>query len=193
MTKLLAAFVPIFALLVCTCFAARATDTAAIKWCRELEQSDEAAQAGFAYYYHQGEHVSPDDAAAIKWCRKDAEQGNWAAQFYLALIYYHGEGVPRDYAEAMKWWRKAAAQGNAWAQTSLAQLSIPDAVKHCVDVVHNLPDADSFYKDFDTYYNPATRRVENNAFLNGHAPAEYQFHKCMSAQGFGLGSGKSAN
>jgi TPR repeat protein len=116
MTKLLAAFVPIFALLVCTCFAARATDTAAIKWCRELEQSDEAAQAGFAYYYHQGEHVSPDDAAAIKWCRKDAEQGNWAAQFYLALIYYHGEGVPRDYAEAMKWWRKAAAQGNADAQ-----------------------------------------------------------------------------
>jgi hypothetical protein len=69
---------------------------------------------------------------------------------------------------------------------------IEKAVKHCVDVVHQfpahnqieIPGAGEFYKHFDAFYNPATARVENNGYLNGDIPPQYQFKKCMGAQGF---------
>jgi hypothetical protein len=71
---------------------------------------------------------------------------------------------------------------------------IEKVVKHCVDVVHQFPDHNQmtvgtnagFFKNFDAFYNPATGRVENNGYLNGDIPAQYQFNKCMASQGFPL-------
>jgi len=38
----------------------------------------------------------------------------------------------------------------------------------------------TFFKHFDAFYNPATGRGENNGYLNGDIPAQYQFNKCIS-------------
>jgi hypothetical protein len=45
---------------------------------------------------------------------------------------------------------------------------------------------ENFFKHFDAFYNPVTGRVENNGYLNGDIPAQYQFNKCMASQGFPL-------
>jgi hypothetical protein len=72
---------------------------------------------------------------------------------------------------------------------AVAESPVDKAVKHCVDVVHSFP-ADQmsaqFFKKFDAYYNSASGRVENNAYLNGDLPVAYQFNKCMASQGFPL-------
>jgi hypothetical protein len=75
-----------------------------------------------------------------------------------------------------------------------SQAIIEKVVKHCVDVVHQYPAHNeltigtnpNFFKNFDAFYNPATQRVENNGYLNGDIPAQYQFNKCMASQGFPL-------
>jgi hypothetical protein len=48
------------------------------------------------------------------------------------------------------------------------------------------PGGSEFYKHFDAFYNPATGRVENNGYLNGDVPPQYQFNKCMASQGLPL-------
>jgi hypothetical protein len=62
------------------------------------------------------------------------------------------------------------------------------AVKICVDKVHSSPPRDAiqaqFLREFDAYYNPGTKRVMNNGYRNGDIPAQYEFNKCMAAQGF---------
>lgn len=94
---------------------------------------------------------------------------------------------------------------SAWAQQNPApqstvppdqsQVTIIDkAVKHCLDIVHQFPahnqigvgTSADFFKNFDAFYNPATGRVENNGYLNGDIPPQYQFNKCMASQGFPL-------
>ena len=75
-----------------------------------------------------------------------------------------------------------------------SQAIIEKAVKHCVDVVHQFPahnqmdvgTDEKFFKHFDAFYNPASGRVENNGYLNGDIPPQYQFNKCMASQGFPL-------
>jgi hypothetical protein len=72
--------------------------------------------------------------------------------------------------------------------------TIESVVKHCVDVVHQFPahnqmdvgTNENFFKHFDAFCNPATGRVENNGYLNGDIPPQYQFNKCMASQGFPL-------
>ena len=65
---------------------------------------------------------------------------------------------------------------------------VDDVVKRCVETVHRrTPDDPSdakYYKQFDAYYNPATKRVMNNGPKAG---AIYYFEKCMAEQGFPLG------
>jgi hypothetical protein len=46
------------------------------------------------------------------------------------------------------------------------------------------PSDAKYYKQFDAYYNPATKRVMNNGPKAG---AIYYFEKCMAEQGFPLG------
>jgi hypothetical protein len=75
-----------------------------------------------------------------------------------------------------------------------SQAIIAKVVKHCIDVVHQFPahnqldvgTNESFFKNFDAFYNPATGRVENNGYLNGDIPPQYQFNKCMATQGIPL-------
>jgi len=89
------------------------------------------------------------------------------------------------------------AQQNPTAMQGTTQTISPDqshaiiekVVKYCVDVVHKFP-ADQmeaqFFKRFDAFYNLATGRVENNGYLNGDIPPQYQFNKCMASQGVPL-------
>jgi hypothetical protein len=67
--------------------------------------------------------------------------------------------------------------------------AIEKAVKECVDAVHHFP-ADEmekrFFQKFDAFYNSATGRVQNNGYLNGDVPPQYQFNKCMASKGFPL-------
>lgn len=64
-----------------------------------------------------------------------------------------------------------------------------------MDLVHRRPVADPhmarFYREFDAYFNSATKRVINNGYLNGHVPVEYEFGKCMAGQGFPLGPARN--
>ncbi len=85
----------------------------------------------------------------------------------------------------------AAFFGVCLATSAMAQenAAVEKAVKECIDVVHRFP-ADEmekqFYKKFDAFYNSATGRVQNNGYLNGDIPPQYQFNKCMASQGFPL-------
>jgi hypothetical protein len=71
--------------------------------------------------------------------------------------------------------------------------TIKRAVRTCVDLVHRLPVGDplfaQFYKEFDAYYNPATKQVFNNGWRAGDRPVQYEFNKCMVGQGYPLGAG----
>jgi len=75
-----------------------------------------------------------------------------------------------------------------------SQAIIEKVVKHCVEVVHQFPahnqmdvgSNESFYKHFDAFYNPSSGRVENNGYLNGDIPPQYQFNKCMASHGVPL-------
>jgi hypothetical protein len=86
------------------------------------------------------------------------------------------------------------AQQNPAISPEQLQAMIEKAVKHCVDVVHQFPahnqltlgTNEDFFRHFDAFYNPATRRVENNGYLNGDIAPQYQFNKCMASQGFPL-------
>ena len=42
------------------------------------------------------------------------------------------------------------------------------------------------YKHFDAYFNAATRKVENNAFLNVDQQSLYVFNKCMAERNYPL-------
>lgn len=75
-----------------------------------------------------------------------------------------------------------AAQGDTQTEPPIV-----NAVKHCVDVVHNTKSGDVvtlFYKEFDAFYNPSSGRVKNNAFRVGDQQALFAFNKCMTEQGF---------
>jgi hypothetical protein len=86
------------------------------------------------------------------------------------------------------------AQQTPSATDTISPGQIEKVVKHCVDVVHQFPAHNqmdigtnaSFFAHFDAFYNPATGRVENNGYLNGDIPPQYQFNKCMASQGFPL-------
>lgn len=69
------------------------------------------------------------------------------------------------------------------------QTEIERAIKTCIDLVHRLAPSDyqgQYYKEFDAFYNPATKTVQNNAHRNGDVPAHYEFSKCMAGQGHAL-------
>jgi hypothetical protein len=81
------------------------------------------------------------------------------------------------------------------SSTVLAQNVQPEspaaAVGRCIGVVHNthLPEQfmESFFKNFDAYYNPSTGMVYDNAQSVGDMKARFVFRKCMTEQGFPLG------
>lgn len=56
----------------------------------------------------------------------------------------------------------------------------------CVQSVRSSTPNDSFFAQFDAYYNPASQRVDNNVIYNGSRPALYAFNKCMTHQGFAM-------
>jgi len=96
---------------------------------------------------------------------------------------------------AMAQQKPAATQGTTnTISPEQSQAIIEKVVKHCVDVVdqfpaHNQMDIgtnENFFKHFDAFYNRATGRVENNGYLNGDIPPQYQFNKCMASQGLPL-------
>lgn len=58
---------------------------------------------------------------------------------------------------------------------------IAGAVERCVATVREQGD-----KSFDAFYNPATKKVENNAYYVLERPALFRFNKCMATQGFPL-------
>jgi len=71
-----------------------------------------------------------------------------------------------------------------------SQVIIDKAVKHCVEFVHQFPDRTNWttqrtpvFLSISIFYNSATGRVENNGYLNGDIPVQYQFNKCMASQG----------
>jgi len=84
------------------------------------------------------------------------------------------------------------ARHNDTISPEQSQAIIEKVVKHCVDVVHQFPahnqmdigTNENFFKHFDAFYNRATGRVENNGYLNGDIPPQYQFNKCMASKGF---------
>src|SRR6266852_3993586 len=93
-------------------------------------------------------------------------------------------------------WRVAAIGCVALSASTLAQTATPPAstidqltpvakaVKHCSDVVRAKPDAWS--QKFDAFYNPASRKVENNATMVGDQQPLFEFNKCMTEMGFPL-------
>ena len=96
---------------------------------------------------------------------------------------------------AMAQQKPAATQGTTnTISPEQSQAIIEKVVKHCVDVVHQFPahnqmdigTNENFFKHFDAFYNRATGRVENNGYLNGDIPPQYQFNKCMASQGLPL-------
>jgi hypothetical protein len=78
----------------------------------------------------------------------------------------------------------------AVAQNAQPNETADKAVKYCINVVHNTRPSDqymeTFYKNFDAFYNPATGSVQNNAQSVGDHKALFVFEKCMKEQGFPL-------
>jgi hypothetical protein len=64
--------------------------------------------------------------------------------------------------------------------------TLAKAVKQCVDVVRaddSEPVFKKFYQQFDAFYNPASGRVESNAFRPIDQKPFFVFKKCMSEKG----------
>lgn len=82
-----------------------------------------------------------------------------------------------------------AGMGAASAQDGATEI-INSTVKYCVNAVHNMQPNEQFmaqfYKGFDAYYNPASKRVFNNATTVGAQQALFYFQKCMVQQGMPL-------
>jgi len=68
--------------------------------------------------------------------------------------------------------------------------ALKSAVRACVRHVRNMPNPNPVYGDsykhFDAFYNPASGRVENNAFLNVDQQALYVFRECMAEHNYPL-------
>ena len=56
------------------------------------------------------------------------------------------------------------------------------AVTKCLDVVHAKDD--TFSKNFDAYFDPATGQVENNAAFAGDREPHSRFNNCMAQQAY---------
>jgi hypothetical protein len=74
------------------------------------------------------------------------------------------------------------------ATPAIAADTVDNAVQVCIQVTHK-----SGYPYFDAFYNPATKRVENNISLAYQQPALFYFNKCMASQGFPLSYEKNSN
>jgi hypothetical protein len=78
----------------------------------------------------------------------------------------------------------------AVAQNAQSSATADKAVKYCIDVVHNTHPSEqymeTYYKNFDAFYNPTTGSVQNNALSVGDQKALFVFEKCMKEQGFPL-------
>src|SRR5579864_5975379 len=89
---------------------------------------------------------------------------------------------------------KAAFAAAIWPIAAFSQSNQTElagkAVKHCILVVHNTHPSEAFmetyYQNFDAFYNPATGMVQNNARSVGDQKALFVFEKCMVEQGFPL-------
>jgi hypothetical protein len=92
-----------------------------------------AFQTQYAYDFLYGVAVKQDYAAARSWAEKAAAQGNENAHFILADIYFEGLGVPQDSAKVRAWNAKRADLEIARERKVVFNLSIDEALGHCVD------------------------------------------------------------
>jgi hypothetical protein len=71
-----------------------------------------------------------------------------------------------------------------------SNIGIKDLVHECVHYVRHMPNPNPIYGDsykhFDAFYNGASGKVENNAFLNVDQQALYVFRECMAEHNYPL-------
>lgn len=76
---------------------------------------------------------------------------------------------------------------NVAQNTQRHEAAVAQAVNYCVNIVRNTvptdPVLDTYYQNFDAFYNPSSGVVQYNLHTVGDEYALFLFQKCMTEQG----------